>query len=84
MSGNRKSWDNSFYGFQRKPYRRKVEKITKCSLPTAVRDISDLIEKGVLIQNEAGGRSTSYPLLPPVEKKSEFSEVVLLFHCSRS
>jgi len=54
--------DKLFTGFKGNLTAEKWEKITKCSRPTAVRDISDLIEKGVLIQNEAGGRSTSYRL----------------------
>lgn len=37
-------------------------KICKCSPDTALRDISDLIEKGVLVKEQAGGRSTNYKL----------------------
>ncbi|MFN3634362.1 MAG: Fic family protein [Rhizobium rhizophilum] len=40
----------------------KYAKLTKCSLDTALRDIQALVARGVLIQNEAGGRSTSYRL----------------------
>ncbi len=36
--------------------------MTKCSTDTALRDIQDLLKKGVLEQEEAGGRSTSYKL----------------------
>ncbi len=36
--------------------------MTKCSTDTALRDIQDLLKKGVLEQEEAGGRSTSYRL----------------------
>lgn len=36
--------------------------MTKCSQDTALRDISDLIHRGVLVRNDAGGRSTSYTL----------------------
>jgi Fic family protein len=36
--------------------------IEKCSPDTALRDISELIELGILQKNEAGGRSTSYSL----------------------
>jgi len=42
----------------------KWAKITKCSTDTALRDIKDLIEKGILAQDEAGGRSASYTFLP--------------------
>lgn len=41
----------------------KWAKIFKCSQDTAIRDIKDLIDKGILQQEEAGGRSTSYRLI---------------------
>ena len=41
----------------------KWAKITKCSTDTALRDIKDLIEKRILKQNEAGGRSANYTLI---------------------
>jgi len=37
-------------------------KLTKASSRTALRDIAELIELGILEQEEAGGRSTSYRL----------------------
>ncbi|MFZ2356841.1 MAG: Fic family protein [Candidatus Omnitrophota bacterium] len=40
----------------------KWAKIAKCSQDTALRDILELVEKGILIKNSAGGRSTSYLL----------------------
>ena len=40
----------------------KWAKITKCSSDTALRDIQDLIHKGILIKNNSNGRSTSYRL----------------------
>jgi Fic family protein len=40
----------------------KWAKITKCSKETAIRDINDLIEKGILQKEEVGGRSTNYEL----------------------
>jgi Fic family protein len=40
----------------------KWAKITKCSKETAIRDINDLIEKGILQKEEEGGRSTNYEL----------------------
>jgi Fic family protein len=40
----------------------KYATLAKCSADTAQRDIKDLLERGALIQNEAGGRSTSYRL----------------------
>jgi len=40
----------------------KYAKLAKCSNDTALRDIQDLKERGVFIQNPGGGRSTSYRL----------------------
>ena len=40
----------------------KWAKIGKCSQDTALRDIQDLIEKGILIKSDQGGRSTKYEL----------------------
>jgi Fic family protein len=36
--------------------------IEKCSADTALRDITDLLQRGLLQKNEGGGRSTSYSL----------------------
>ncbi len=49
-------------GFEGKLTSSKWAQITKCSQDTALRDISDLTERGVLVQDAAGGRSTSYRL----------------------
>ncbi|MCA9265004.1 MAG: Fic family protein [Planctomycetales bacterium] len=43
----------------------KYAKLAKCSQDTALRDIRELVEHGVLIQNPGGGRSTSYRLVAP-------------------
>ncbi len=51
-----------FDGFKGKLKSSKWAKITKCSSDTALRDIKDLIEKGILKQEESGGRSTNYEL----------------------
>jgi Fic family protein len=51
-----------FDGFEGKLKSSKWAKITKCSADTALRDIKDLIGKGILIQEESGGRSTNYDL----------------------
>lgn len=40
----------------------KWAKIAKCSKDTAIRDINDLVGKGILEKEAAGGRSTSYRL----------------------
>jgi Fic family protein len=49
-------------GFEGKLTSSKWAKVEKCSQGTALRDIDDLINKGVLIKESAGGRSTSYSL----------------------
>jgi Fic family protein len=49
-------------GFEGKLTSSKWAQITKCSQDTALRDIGDLTERGVLVQDAAGGRSTSYSL----------------------
>ena len=51
-----------FDGFEGKLQSSKWAKIAKCSADTALRDIKDLIEKGILKQEESGGRSTNYEL----------------------
>jgi Fic family protein len=54
-------------GFEGKLTSSKWATIAKCSQDTATRDIDDLIEKGVLKKDSAGGRSTSYFLETPDE-----------------
>ena len=49
-------------GFDGKLKTSKWAKITKSSPDTALRDIKDLIEKGILKQEEPGGRSTNYEM----------------------
>ena len=51
-----------FSGFEGKLTREEWMKITKTSSRTALRDIEELIAAGVMEQEEAGGRSTSYRL----------------------
>ena len=51
-----------FSGFKGKLTRDKWMTITKTSSRTALRDIEELIALGVIEQEEAGGRSTSYRL----------------------
>ncbi|MCG3147919.1 MAG: hypothetical protein PCFJNLEI_01360 [Verrucomicrobiae bacterium] len=52
-------------GFEGKLTSSKWAKLTKCSQDTALRDISDLLERQILDKDEAGGRSTSYRLRLP-------------------
>lgn len=51
-----------FHGFDGKLKSSKWAKIAKCSPDTALRDIKDLIDKGILRQEQPGGRSTNYEL----------------------
>ena len=43
----------------------KYAKLAKCSPDTALRDIRELLGRGILLQNAGGGRSTSYRLAEP-------------------
>lgn len=49
-------------GFEGKLTSSKYAKIEKCSADTALRDISELVERGMLVKDEGGGRNTSYSL----------------------
>lgn len=49
-------------GFEGKLTSSKWAAIAKCSPDTALRDINDLLVRGVLRKSDAGGRSTSYVL----------------------
>lgn len=51
-------WD----GFEGKLTSSKWAKINKCSQDTALRDITDLIAKGMLLKSGEGGRSSNYIL----------------------
>jgi Fic family protein len=52
-------------GFEGKLTSSKWAKIAKSSQDTALRDISELVERGVLARDAGGGRSTSYSLTQP-------------------
>jgi Fic family protein len=52
-------------GFEGKLTSSKWAKLAKCSQDTASRDINELVKRGVLAKDAAGGRSTSYSLLEP-------------------
>jgi len=45
----------------------KYAKLAKCSTDTALRDIRELLERGIIVKNPGGGRSTSYRLVEPDE-----------------
>ena len=49
-------------GLEGKLTASKWAKLAKCSQDTALRDILNLVERGVLVRHPAGGRSTSYAL----------------------
>lgn len=48
----------------------KYASLAKCSNDTALRDIQDLKQRGIFIQNPGGGRSTSYRL--PDREETEY------------
>lgn len=58
----RKILNKLFDDFDGKLKTSKWAKITKTSSDTALRDIKDLIEKGILQQTDDGGRNASYEL----------------------
>jgi Fic family protein len=49
-------------GFEGKLTTTKYAVLAKCSQDTALRDILPLVERGILVRNPEGGRSTSYAL----------------------
>lgn len=51
-------------GFEGKLTTSKYAQLAKCSQDTALRDILPLVERGILVRNPEGGRSTSYALAP--------------------
>jgi Fic family protein len=51
-------------GFQGHLNTSKYAKLARCSADTALRDIQQLVELGILVRNPGGGRSTSYALVP--------------------
>jgi Fic family protein len=50
-------------GFEGGMNARKYISITAASKATATRDLQDLMEKGIFVQREGGGRSTSYDVV---------------------
>jgi len=56
-------------GFEGKLTSSKWAKIAKCSQDTALRDILDLVDHGILAKDPGGGRSTSYSLRPADEPR---------------
>lgn len=54
-------------GFEGPLTTSRYSKLARCSTDTALRDIGGLVERGLLVRNEGGGRSTSYRLVAPGE-----------------
>ena len=61
----RKVIDRLLDGFEGKLSTSKYAKLAKCSTDTALRDIGSLLDQGILIQEEGGGRNTSYRFAEP-------------------
>lgn len=55
-------------GFEGKLTTSKWAKLATCSHDTALRDILALVERGILVRNPEGGRSTSYDLTSNPER----------------
>ncbi len=55
-------------GFEGKLTTSKYAKLTGCSQDTALRDILSLVDRGILLRGEEGGRSTGY-VLAEIENK---------------
>ena len=59
--------EDSFKGFMNTS---KYARLTNCSNDTALRDIQNLVARGIFKQNTSGGRSTSYALAENSEQKN--------------
>jgi Fic family protein len=58
-------------GFEGKLTTSKWSTLAKCSHDTALRDIVALVERGILVRNLEGGRSTSYDLASSSDSTKE-------------
>ena len=54
--------DRLLDGFEGALTAKKWAALGKCSVPTAQRDISDLVDRGFLRRNPGGSKNTSYTL----------------------
>jgi Fic family protein len=71
VSGRQRKIINQLLGgLEGKLTTEKWAKLVKLSHDTALRDIQDLIKKGILRQEEGGGRSTAYTMVPEETGKS--------------
>ncbi len=70
-------------GFKGKLTTAKWAKIAKCSHDTALRDIKDLIEKHILMQENGSGKNVSYalhsPFHPPYILANRLSGIATIF-----
>ena len=57
-----------FDGFDGNLTTSRWARITRCSHDTALRDITDLIDRGILVRNPGGGRRTSYSLADSLDR----------------
>ncbi|MGC2125165.1 MAG: hypothetical protein WA652_20135, partial [Xanthobacteraceae bacterium] len=63
-SGRRPPHHRNYDGFVGKLTSSKWAKLEDTSADTALRDINDLVARGILKRDAGGGRSTSYSLNP--------------------
>jgi Fic family protein len=55
-------------GFEGKLTARKWVAIANCSMPTAQRDIKELIDQGILVRNPGGSKNSSYSITEEPER----------------
>ncbi len=67
-TGSGRSSTGCWMGSRASSPRRNGRSLAKCSQDTANRDINDLVKRGILAKDAAGGRSTSYSLIEPAGK----------------
>lgn len=58
-------------GFEGGMTNRKYVGLTKVSRETAKRDLADLVDRGILRKNQGGGRSVSYSLIWPDQRRED-------------
>ena len=61
-------------GFEGKLTNAKWAALAKTSSDTALRDINDLVDRGVLAREAEGGRSTSYSLVRRGPRQAYYSD----------
>ncbi len=62
LDRQREMLNRCLQGFEGKLTVKKWSALTKVSVPTAQRDINDLVERGILRRNPGGSKNTSYAL----------------------